>query len=140
MTYAVKQDMIDRLGSEELAQITDRENAEVIDDQVLGVALADADATINSYIEGRYTIPLSTVPHVLVAAAVKLARYQLHDDGASEQITKDRDDTLAWLKDISSGTARLGDDDAATSEPTLSQGVVVTRPDRPLIEDEMGGY
>lgn len=140
MSYASKQDMIDRVGSDELAQITDRVNAAVIDDQVLGVALSDADATINSYIEGRYKLPLASVPQVLVAAAVRLARYQLHDDGASEQISKDRDDTLQWLKDISRGLARLGDDDASIVAPTLSQSALITRPNRPSIEDEWGGF
>ena len=140
MTYAVKQDMIDRFGEQELIEVTDRANAVAIDDQVLGVALADADATINSYIEARYSVPPTPVPHVLVSAAAKLARYQLHDDGASEQIAADRTQVLAWLKDVSRGLARLGDDDAATPDPTATLGPVVTSPDRPSIEDGMEGY
>src|SRR5690348_4876229 len=103
MTYAVKQDLVDRFGALEITQLTDRTNVPptTIDDTVVGRALADADGVINGYIGKVYTLPLSAVPAVLVKVAADLARYFLHGEAADKDsvVTRNYNAAIAWLKD-----------------------------------------
>ena len=98
MSYAVKQDMVDRFRATELIQLTDVDSvANAIDDTVLDRALDDADAEIDGYLAGRYTLPLATVPRVLTNIACDIARYRLHDDRATEQVTTRYRDAIRLL-------------------------------------------
>src|ERR1019366_454403 len=108
MTYATKQDMIDRFGSDELIQLTDRANLGVINDTALNSALADADAEINTYLVGRYTLPLASVSPILTRFAADIARYQLFDTRASDQVLQRYKDAIAFFKQIAAGNASLG--------------------------------
>jgi phage gp36-like protein len=108
MTYATRQDMIDRFGSDELMQLTDRANLGVIDDTALNSALADADAEINTYLVGRYTLPLASVSPILTRFAADIARYQLFDTRASDQVIQRYKDAIAFFKQITAGNASLG--------------------------------
>lgn len=109
MGYAVKQDMINRFNATELIQLTDRSGvADAIDDTVLNSALADADAEIDVYLTSRYTLPLATVPRLLVNAACDVARYRLYEDRSTEHVTKRYDDAIKLLKMVSKGEISLG--------------------------------
>lgn len=114
MTYATKQDLIDRFGQTELAQLTDRTNGTTIDDTVVGKALADADAEIDGYLASRYTLPLSPVPLTLVRLAGDIARYYLYEDRVTEQVKSRYDDAVKWLVNVSRGVVQLGVDSAGT--------------------------
>ena len=52
--YCHEQDLIDRFGEIEIAQLTNRSGVEVIDDSVLGRAQDDADAEFDGYLARRY--------------------------------------------------------------------------------------
>lgn len=108
MTYATQQDMIDRFAQTELVQLTDRANTGNIDATVLGQALADANAAIDGYLQGRYTLPLAVVPQVLTQYACDIARYRLYDDAASEQVQKRYDDAIKFLELVAQGKITLG--------------------------------
>lgn len=108
MTYATQQNMIDRFGQQELIELTDHTNIGVINTLVLASALADADAEINAYIGSRYTLPLANVPPILVKFAADVARYQLYDTRASEQVKQRYDDAIKFFKALAIGTVSLG--------------------------------
>lgn len=109
MTYATQQNLIDRFGEEELIQLTDRENLGVVNATVVSRALADADALINGYLIGRYTLPLATpVPDVLERLACDIARYSLHEFKPTETVEIRYRDALELLRDVSKGRADLG--------------------------------
>jgi len=108
MTYATKQQMIDRFGQDELIQLTDRSGAGVIDDVVLDQALADADAEIDGYLAGRYQLPLGSVPPILVVYACDIARYRLYDDAATEQVSRRYQDAVRFLRLAADGKVQLG--------------------------------
>lgn len=108
MTYATQQDMTDRFGEEELIELTDRANLGVIDATVLGRALADADAEINGYLASRYTLPLASVPPVLVAKASDMARYYLYDMRVTEAVKARYDDAVKYLQSLAKGLVSLG--------------------------------
>lgn len=108
MTYATAQDLIDRFGSTELIELTDRANTGAIDATVLGRALADADAEINGYLASRYTLPLASVPPVLVAKASDMARYYLYDVRVTEAVKARYDDAVKYLQSLAKGLVSLG--------------------------------
>lgn len=107
MTYATLPEMVTRFGEPELVQRTDRVDGVAIDTVVLGNALADADAEIDSYLAGRYTLPLASTPVVLVRLAADIARYRLYDDGVPETVRQRYEDAVSLLKRFASGDVQL---------------------------------
>lgn len=107
MTYATQADLVDRFGELELAQRTDRTNGTVIDTVVLGRALADADAEIDSYLATRYTLPLASTPVVVTRLACDMTRYRLYDDGVPETVRVRYQDAVSLLKRLASGDVQL---------------------------------
>lgn len=110
MTYATKQDLIDRFGELELKQLTDRVNKPptTIDDTVVGRALSDASELADSYLGKLYTLPLSTVPPALVKNCADIARYYLHGKAAQDTIIETAySQALAWLKDVAKGLVTI---------------------------------
>lgn len=124
MPYATRQNLIDRFGEDELIQLTDRAGDGVIDDTVLNMALADADATIDSYLAKRYDLPLSLVPPALVPKAAAIARYLLHDESPTEAAKENHKEAIAWLRDVSAGRVELdvGGDTPAEADVVLQDG------------------
>ncbi len=127
MTYAVQQDLVDRFGAESLAQLTDRDTGQVIDADVLGRALSDADAEIDSYLAARYGLPLASVPGILVRIAADIARYRLFADRATEAVRKRYEDAVRDLKLISAGTIVIDGAVSAALAPAERGGAVVQR-------------
>ena len=139
MTYAVQQDLIDRFGAEELAQLTDRDQALVIDTDVLGRALADADAEIDGYLAARYSLPLASAPAVLVRVASDIARYRLWADRASEAVRKRYEDAVRDLKAMSSGSIVI---DGAVALAPAARSMTVTQrsPDAQFGSSTLASY
>ena len=117
MTYASSADMTARFGEAELAQLTDPESGRQLNSAVLGRALGDAEAEIDSYLGKRYQLPLSTVPPVLQRLCCDMARYHLHTLVASETVRQRYEDAVSLLKKIASGDVEL---------PTAAPLVVTT--------------
>lgn len=139
MTYATQQNMIDRFGEQELIELTDHANTGAINATVLGQALADADAEINAYLTSRYTLPLASVPPILVKFAADVARYQLYDTRASEQVKARYDDAIKFFKMLASGAVSLGLD--PVNQPVADVGgVQVNAAARVFNDDSLGGY
>ncbi len=119
MPYATLQNLIDRFGEDELLRLSDHAGNGAIDANVVDGKLADADAEIDGYLAGRYTLPLQTVPEALRRIACDVARYHLHDDRATEQVTKRYDDAIKFLRMVSKGDVQLGVDTGGNS-PVVS--------------------
>lgn len=112
MAYATVNDMVERFGQIEMIRLSTRDDAlpESIDGARVENALADATAVIESYLRARYAMPLTPVPREITRACCYLARYDLAQGGEqtpSDQVTKDRDATLAWLDAMASSDGRL---------------------------------
>ncbi len=115
MTYASQADMVERFGNDEILALTDKNTTGMIDSTVLGMALADADATIDGYLAARYSPPLSSIPASIPMRAADLARYYLYGLQVPEQVKARHDDAIAWLVQVAKGIVELGID-----PPTLS--------------------
>lgn len=130
MTYALKQDLIDRFGSEEIVQLTDRANIPptTVDDIVVGRALADADAMIDAYLGKVYSLPLTVTPPVLVKIAADLARSYLHGESADKDsiVTRNAKAAMDWLRDVSKGLISI--DDGGEQPAQAGDGAIKANP------------
>lgn len=139
MTYASQQNLIDRFGEQELIELTDHAQTGAINATVLGQALADADAEINAYLTSRYTLPLASVPPILVKFAADVAYYQFFDARVPEQVEKHYENAIKFLRLLASGAVSLGLDPA--NQPVADVGgVQVNAPDRVFDADSLAGY
>jgi phage gp36-like protein len=102
MTYAVRADLTQRYGADEIAQ---RES--MLDPGALNVILADANAMIDGYLVGGYTLPLNPVPVKLTQVACAIARYYLLGEAVVQRARDDFTDAVAWLKDVQNGVVAL---------------------------------
>lgn len=85
-------------------------------------ALQDADDTINSYLSGRYTLPIAPVPAVLNRVAAELARFYLYDDQVTDLIKDRQAANMKWLDGVAKGTISIGVDALTSQQPTSSAG------------------
>lgn len=107
--YCTRDDLIAAFGEEELIQLTDREYARSIDADVLAKAITAAQAEIDIWIAGSYTLPLPSVPIILTRIACDLTRYILSGDVPDDHVVAvRRRDQLNTLKAIANGKASLG--------------------------------
>lgn len=102
MSYATRTDLEERYGADVLTQ---RES--MLAAGAVARALSDADAEIESYVSGRYSVPLSPVPDNLPKVACAIAYYTVLGDAASEIARKGYEDARAWLRDVQAGRAHL---------------------------------
>lgn len=142
MSYITTAQLIERYGSQILVDLTDR--AEVptgaIVQSVIDRALADADARIDAYLAGRYTLPMAEVPAVLVGLAGAITIYLLHVHQPGEKIRADYDDALRELDRLAKGHSRLVGAVGIEPAPVSGSGVLVTDRDRPFTADNMKGF
>lgn len=121
MSYATRQNMIDEFGETELIQLTDRLKLGVINAQVLERAFAGADAEINGHIASRYSLPLVSVPQLLVGYACDIARYKLFTNEAPQVVMDRYNQAMRYLEGVASGKFSLGADNAG--ETVKASGV-----------------
>jgi len=76
--YLDAADLQRRLSEEALAQLTDDLETGEPDPQRLAEAIADAEAEVNAYLQERYSLPLATVPPLVVRIVADLAVWQLY--------------------------------------------------------------
>lgn len=110
MDYAAQADMVSRFGNDEVVAITDRSQAGAIDAGVLGQALDTASAQIDTYLSGRYALPLPIVPKYLVTICCDIARYQLclGSTRLTDEIETRYKDAVRFLEFAASGKITLG--------------------------------
>jgi phage gp36-like protein len=141
MPYCTQQQLIDRYGEKLLRQLTDRATppAGTVDADVVNRALTDADAAIDGYLLGRYVLPLTTTPALLVDIAQAIAVYKLHGTAVPDKIAEDYKNALATLRLIAAGTVRLA---VAGVEPAGNDATGVRTSDRPrdLTPDNLKGF
>lgn len=141
MSYADKNMMIARFGEVEIIALTDRSNADVIDEAVLAAALADTDAEIDPYLMTRYTLPIANAPKVLSSFACDIARYRLSGAGVAEtDIVRLRyKDAIKFFENVSSGKLSLGLSTVGVAPP--AQGSVrVSAPARVFNSSSLSGF
>ncbi|MGM3162392.1 gp436 family protein [Dickeya undicola] len=108
--YAQTADMILAFGERECVSLTDRGFAGEIDDEVLTGALMRASAEIDSYLAGRYPVPWTDTPRILVGRCCDIARYLLCGSGTqmTDEIRERYNDAIRYLERVADGRITLG--------------------------------
>jgi len=124
MAYATPSDMIRQFGEAEVLALADPEHTGQVDQGVLAGALIDASAEIDSYLAGRYKLPLDPVPRNLMRLCCNMARYHLTGTNRLEtEHIKDRyDAAIRYLEFVAAGKITLGptQDNGPTPNPSGS--------------------
>ena len=145
MSYAVAQDMINRYPNRDLVQLTNEDpTATTINETPITLALEDASAEIDGYIEGRFALPLTDPPAVLNRLATDIAMYRLqslrplHD---LEDARKRYEDALAVLTRVADGELTLGLSADNLEPPITAETVETVRgPGRIFNRGRLKGY
>lgn len=141
MTYATLEQLTDRYGAQMLVLLTDR--AEVatgeIDTDVISRALTDTDAMIDGFLQGRYLLPLATVPPLLADIAQMIAIWKLHRHKTNEKIEADYKEAMSLLDRIGKGAVRLPIEGVEPASSNTS-GARITDRERPLTAQNLKGF
>lgn len=133
MAYATIQDLRETFPNDALvAALAD-------DDAAAARALAAADAAIDGYVGGLYTLPLAPVSGMLKDIACDLARFRLYDEAPSELIILRQRSAMDTLRDIARGVVRLPQADGAQPAPA-GDAVASAGPARVFTADSMKGF
>jgi phage gp36-like protein len=128
MAYATVAEMIAKFGEAEMIRMSTPSGVDMVAvvNAPVETALQECSDLIDGYLRKRYSVPLAVAPTEIRRACCLLARYDLsigEQKQASEAAIKDRDDTVAWLKQIALGQVLLdlqevntGDDSFATMQ------------------------
>lgn len=140
MPYATVDQMVVRFGEPVLIQLSDPE-AQALQADAIGEALADASGVMDSYLARRYSLPLSASAAVLVDCCADLALYRLmrlRPASATEDAKERADAAMDWLKDVGSGRAVIQELEAPASMPGGSVQVSSSR--RLFSREGLHGY
>lgn len=157
MTYATPAQLLERIGARELSQIATPDDYAVVSPDLMRAtidaadrsawtaeettaadialvrivaALESAEAEIDTYLRGRYALPLAVVPRVLTDAAQDIARYNLYEDAVPEAVTTRYDNAVGRLRGIGAGTLSL--EGIAPESPTGATAQGFTAGDEPF--------
>ncbi len=139
--YCTQQQLIDRFGESELIQLTDRKAPPrgAIDADVVTAAIEDASQVIDSYLSGRYSLPLAAVPAPLKRVACDIARYYLYEDAVTEIVQARYDSAVKFLLALTKGDVNLGAADD-TPAPQSSNEAQMESGGRTFGRDTSGGF
>ena len=140
--YCTPQDLIDRFGQAEIAQLAPASPGPVDTGRVQR-ACDDAGDMVDGYLRPRHTLPLSAVPRLLVKLSAAIARFELHlggDRQPTDQVRQDRDQAIGFLRDVAAGKADLGITNTG-AEPAEDATAVRFKAGTPGIANEdLGAY
>jgi len=103
-----------------VAQLTDDSAGTTIDSAIVSRAIADADTEIDTYLRGKHTVPLTTVPDSVRKWSVILSIWYLYarriDLAIPDTLEKDYDRVVSNLKGVRDNKLMI--DDAASDANT----------------------
>ena len=137
MSYATATDLNQRITQSELIRLTDETDSGLVNAATVSAALEAAGNEIDSYLAGRYTLPLAGAQPLLSGLAVDIAIWNLYsrDDSGVPENRKDRyQAAVATLGKLSTGKQTLG---VAETTATASEAAVFTGPERLFSRDTM---
>lgn len=144
MSYATAQDMMARYPNRDLVQLSNEDPAATTaNSAALQQALDDASAEIDSYLEGRFAMPLANPPAVLNRLACDIAMYRLQALRPLHDLADARkryEDAVAFLLETAKGTVTLGLA-ADNQEPATAPGAATIQgPQRVFDRDKLKGF
>lgn len=136
MAYSTKLQLYKRFPEESVKQLTDDEDDDSKVDERIEDAILNADEEIDSYLRGRYIVPLSLIPlpGMITNISIDLAIYQLYQR-QGDQIISDSDScqirydsAIKKLESIQNGTITfVGDGTPNLSCVRTTQNKIYTK-------------
>ena len=129
MTYATQADLSALYGDAELIQLCNRTGGSTMDAPALAVlarALDSAESMVDGWVSTRYSLPLSSVPALLVEVACDIARWRLYGQKPTEEVRARYEDAIDTLRAIAKGSITLPLADGAPV--TASGGLASSAP------------
>lgn len=141
MAYCTQSDITEQLDAATLIELTDDEAAGEVDEDKVTRAISSADATIDAYCQGRYSLPLSPVPEKIRDFSVDIAIYNLYSrrgDLIPDNRKNRHKEALRFLEKVAEDKIGLG---AASPAPeTTGAAVDVDYNTRIFTRDKMSGF
>ena len=94
--YSTLTDIKKLIPEDTVIQLTDDENTGAVVESRVTEAIAQADAEIDSYCGGKYSVPFTTVPDIVKKISVDIAIYNLYSRKV-EEIPETRADRYKML-------------------------------------------
>ena len=144
MSYSSLDDIKKLIPEETIIQLTDDENLGFVNQSRIDEAIAQADAEIDSYCGGRYTVPLSPVPDIIRKISVDIAIYNLYSrrvEVIPETRAERYKNAIRQLEGIAKGTISIGE--AAAPPAATAEGGVEgnkTDEDRIYTREKLNGF
>lgn len=132
MAYNTEATLLEQVSAAQLIQLTDDAQLGIVNSTTLGLAIAGADAEVDSFLRtGGYVLPLAVpVPILIVKWARDITIYNLYRrrQRLPEAVRQAYEDTIAALTQVARGTRKL----EVTSVPVAddTQGGAVYGPAR----------
>ena len=125
MPYSAKADILEEVSEQKLIELTDDEDAGVVNDDRVAAAIAKADGIIDSYCGQVTAVPFTDVPPIIKQHSITIAIYYLFSrrEAVPEVRESNYKDAISHLKDIAACKAALppiADEDVA-DEPQSSK-------------------
>ncbi len=110
--YCSRADILNRVTYSDLVQLTnDEPTATLIDEEKLSGNISLANTIVDSYLRGRYDLPLAIEDEDLTDIACSLAIFKLYElrmrNSIPDSIQRSWDQAIARLKDYQSGKKKL---------------------------------
>lgn len=127
--YCTKADLLLRFDEDEITRITDVDGNGLIDEDVLQRAIDDASSEIDSYLIGRYALPLVEPPKDLIRKACDMVRFHLYQsrgliEKQDDQIERNYLRIIRYLEQVAKGVIDLqitpSDKATTNSSPLIS--------------------
>jgi phage gp36-like protein len=143
VAYSTLDDIKKLVPEEVLVNLTDDEDTGSVNQARVDEAIEQADAEIDSYCGGRYSVPFSTTPDIVKKLSVDIAIYNLYSRTLQDfpEVRRERyRNAIRQLEGISKGTVSLGVD-PAPSAPTDSAAETNKATDENVFtRDSMEGF
>lgn len=144
MAYSVLNDLKKMIPEESLIQLTDDEGYGTVNQTRIDEAIAQADAEIDSYCGGKYSIPFAApVPDIVKKISVDIAIYNLYSRRVEviPDVRTDRyKNAIRQLEGISKGIISIGEDPAPAAPTTGGVKTNKTDNDRTFTKTKLEGF
>ena len=140
--YATAQDMVDRFGADEIAELLalprGADAAAIAASPKMARALADTATEIDAALAMRYDLPLAAGTYPLLRnLACDIARRRLYDEQPTDAVRNAASRARSQLKLLASGDLVLLSDDGMTVIPRADTGILAERIGRePVLDDD----
>lgn len=139
--YCTRQDLEERLGADQLRELTDFEETGEVNEDRVARAIEDAQAEVDAYAAHRYPVPFADpVPAMIRKVALDLTVYALFrargfDEKADQAVIEAHRAAIQFLSRLSEGKVSIG-----AAQPPKDQGARVTAAERVFSRDSMEDF